>query len=145
MGTSMSVGHVFSLELGKPHNPVTFLNTFFLNNGNRGHCWNTLKQQWEPGHCWGNNDVGYHVEWEWSESTVPLSHGYELNNLLTSPMLWLEECLWNFSVLQRVNLSNLVFVRYIVSSCVVSQLVSVTRIKFMELSPSWEAGSRSAS
>jgi hypothetical protein len=48
-------------------------------------------------------------EQEWCKSIVPLRSGCQRSNLLTSPsMIWREEHLWTFSVLQRVHLSNLV-------------------------------------
>jgi hypothetical protein len=59
------------------------------------------------------------LEKEWSKSTVSFSHGYQWSNLLVSlPMLWCEEHTCNFSVLQKVHFSNLVFAIFTdTSSC----------------------------
>jgi hypothetical protein len=105
------------------------------NNGNQDNCWNTLAQQLELRLLLGHivTTMGTKIttmtsdhiiatvtldtsfafvipfEFERSKSTVPLSCGYQWSTLPSSPMLWCEH-LWNFSVLQRVHLSNLVHV-----------------------------------
>jgi hypothetical protein len=66
-------------------------------------------------HC-KNSDLRYHcclcytlrVRSDLSPQFA-LSRGYQRSELLTSPpVFWHEEHLWNFGVLQRVHLSNLV-------------------------------------
>jgi hypothetical protein len=97
--------------------------TYYCNSGNLGHCWNTLLQQWEPRSmlehvacCCESSMTSVPIVaavilvlfWPllffsslWCESTVSLS-GYQQSNLLTlPPVMWREERLWNFSVLQE--------------------------------------------
>jgi hypothetical protein len=64
------------------------------------------RSQW-PRAAVRNNDLGRHCWVRVIKSTVPLHYSYKRNNLLTSsPVIWREEHLWNFSVLQRVDVSN---------------------------------------
>jgi hypothetical protein len=132
MGLSMSVA--FFYELDNTHNPGSLLKQIVATL-ERDRCMIKLLQQWEPrslleyivatiGNCINVGlqqlpRIALSQQWPWtpllpllflsSKSTVPLTCGYQRSYLLTSPpMMWREEHLWHFNVLQGVHLFNLI-------------------------------------
>jgi hypothetical protein len=74
---------------------------------NLGHCWLTTMTL---GTIVTFDTICYSFCIRVKKSTVPLSCGYQWSNLLMSPpMMWHEEHLLNFSVLQKEQLSNIVY------------------------------------
>jgi hypothetical protein len=89
--------------------PDVIVGTYCCDYGKTYHCWLiTVASDHIIATMTLNNIIAFVVpfKYEWSKSTFPLSLHQRL--LTSSPVMWLEEHLWNFSVLQRVHICSLV-------------------------------------